>query len=99
MVGRVRVVRDHDDGLPEVVDRPAQELQDLLAGARVEVAGRFVGEQHGRLADERPGDGDPLLLATGELGRLVAETVGQADGRHEIRKPRRVELASGDGQR
>src|SRR6478672_9678483 len=38
------VVRDHDDRLTQVVDGLAHEGEDLRAGARVEVAGGFVGE-------------------------------------------------------
>src|SRR6185436_5110387 len=40
--GRGRVVRDHDDRLAELVDRAAQELEDLGRGLRVEVAGGLV---------------------------------------------------------
>ena len=73
----VRVVRDHHDRLAELVDRLAQQRQHLLAGARVEVAGRLVGEQDGRARDERAGDGDALLLAAGELGRAVRAPVAR----------------------
>ena len=38
---------------------------------RVEVAGRLVGQDDPRLADQRAGDGDPLLLAAGQLVRAV----------------------------
>src|SRR6476659_8467130 len=40
---RAGVVRHHDDRLTVVVDRASQELQDLAAGGRVEVARRLVG--------------------------------------------------------
>ena len=66
---------------------------------RVEVAGRLVGEQHGRPAHEGAGDGDALLLAARKLGRLVPEPVGQADRLDEFLEPTRVELAPGDRQR
>ena len=58
--------------------RAAQEAQHLGAGARVEVAGRLVGEDDLGSAGERPGDGDPLLLAAGELARPVVQPVAQA---------------------
>src|SRR6516165_11644358 len=38
--GDVALVRDHDDGLARVVEL-AQKGHDLLAGSRVEVAGRL----------------------------------------------------------
>ncbi len=45
----------------------AEELEDHLAGVRVEVAGRFVGEDDLGIVDQRAGDGDALLLAAGKL--------------------------------
>src|SRR5918993_1164155 len=51
------------------------QLHHIGAGLRVEVAGRLVGEDHGRFADQRPGDGDALLLAARELGRAVGAAV------------------------
>ena len=38
----------------------------------VEVAGGLVGQQQRRLADQRPGDRDPLLLTAGQLAGPVA---------------------------
>ena len=50
-----------------------------MPGVRIEIAGRFVGQQQGRPVDQRPGDGDPLLLAARHLRRLVVHAIGQAD--------------------
>ncbi len=66
---------DHHDGLAELAHGGAHERQDLGAGARVEVAGRLVGEDDLGAAGERSGDGDPLLLAARELGRAVPQAV------------------------
>ena len=52
--------------------------QHLGARVAVEVAGRLVGEDQGGFRDDRAGDGDPLLLAAGQLGRLVVEPVAEA---------------------
>ena len=46
-----------------------------IAGGRVEVAGGLVGEEQLRPVHERPRDGDPLLLPSGELGRGVVQPV------------------------
>ena len=73
-----RVVGDHHDRLPEVAHRVAQELEDLAARLRVEVAGRLVGEDDGRARDERARDRDALLLAARELGRAVVQPVARA---------------------
>ena len=77
--GRDRVVGDHDDGLAELADAVAQQAEHLRAGAGVEVAGRLVGEDDLGPGDQRPGDGDPLLLAAGQLRRAVPQPVGQAE--------------------
>jgi len=42
-----------------------QKVEDHFAGPEVEVAGRFVGEQDGGLADQSPGEHDTLLLPPG----------------------------------
>ena len=43
--------------------------------ARVEVTRRLVGEQDRRPSDQRTRNGDPLLLATGELRGIVIEAM------------------------
>ena len=60
---------------------------DLVAGLRVELAGRLVGQDQDRLLDQRPGDRHPLLLAAGELVRPVVEPVAQADLRQQVDGP------------
>ena len=41
-----------------------QQIDNALAGAGIEVPGRFVGEQDSRLSRKSPGNGDSLLLTT-----------------------------------
>jgi hypothetical protein len=96
--GRVRVVGDHHDGLAVLVDRAAHEAEQLGARGRVEVAGGLVGEHDRRLGGQRPGRGHPLLLAAGQLGRLVAEALAQPDSVDHPVDPGPVRLAAGDGQ-
>jgi len=45
MLGDVFLVGDHDDGATCIVET-VQELEDLFGGHEVEIAGRFVDEQH-----------------------------------------------------
>ena len=97
--GRVVVVRDHHGRLPERVGGVAQEREHLVAGLRVEVAGRLVGEEDGRLGDERARDGDALLLAAGELRRAVRRAVGEADALDDGVVPGAVDLAAGELER
>ena len=65
---------------PSSLHGAAHELEDLGAGAAVEVAGRLVGEDDRRLAGQRAGHGDALLLAAGQLARPVLQPVAQTDG-------------------
>jgi hypothetical protein len=69
---------DHERHAPLALDA-LEERHDLLAGRRVEVAGRLVGEQQGRFGDERTGDRDALLLPAGELRRTVIHPVAEPD--------------------
>jgi hypothetical protein len=73
--GDVQVVGDQHDGHALLGVQRLEQRHDLLAGAGVEVAGRLVGQQHLRVADQGAGDGHPLLLAAGQLGRPVVQPV------------------------
>ena len=66
-LGDLHVVRHDDDGRAEARVQVADQREDLLAGARVEIAGRFVGEQNRRIDRQRAGDRDALALAAREL--------------------------------
>ena len=57
---------------------------DLFGGPGVEVAGRLVGEQQLRLVDQRARDRDALLLAAGELARLVLLAPREAHDREAL---------------
>src|SRR5262249_48866895 len=78
--GDVVFVRDHDDGLARIVEL-LQTLHDLVAGPRVEVASRLVGEDHLRIVDQGAGDGDALLLAAGQLHGTMFQAIPQTDQR------------------
>src|SRR5580765_5078808 len=62
-------VRDLDDRRARVVQL-AEQLHDLLALRRVQVARGFVGENHLRVRDDRTGYPHELLLAARELARI-----------------------------
>ena len=64
------VVGDDDAGDAALAGRP-QQAHDRLAVDRVEGAGRLVGEQQPAVADDRPGDRDPLALAARQLVRVA----------------------------
>ena len=56
-----------------------QQVNDLLAGLDIEIARRLVGQQQARRVHERTGDGDALLLAPGQLRRVVLFAIGETD--------------------
>ena len=79
VIGRFRIVRHHDDGLAVFAIQQRKQVEDLVGGVAVEVAGRFVADQQRRIGDERARDRDALLLAAGQFARLVARAVREPD--------------------
>ena len=61
--GDIGFMRDDDDRHALIAVERDQRLHDLMRGLGVEIAGGFVREQDARAVDQRPGDGDALLLA------------------------------------
>ncbi len=86
LLRRARVVRDHHDRLLEVPVERLQEVEDLEGALRVEVAGGLVGDQHLGVGHDGPRDRHPLLLAAGELPRVVGSAVGEA---HDLERGQR----------
>ena len=50
----------------------------------VEIGERFVHQEHGRLADDRPTEGDALALPTGQLLRLAVEVLVEAENARRV---------------
>ena len=97
-LGQAQVVGDQDEGGATAGVEFEQQVADVLAGGMVERAGRFVGEQDARAGDEGTCQRHALLLATGQLARVVAGAMGQADLGQHLVHPCAV-LASGQFQR
>ena len=72
----VRGEEDRDATLAEVVD----QVVDVAGGDRVQAGGRLVQEQHLRVAEQRPGQGDPLAQALGQGAAGIVGPIGQIDG-------------------
>jgi len=65
--------------IPHVVLDPLELELHLLAQLQVEGAERLVEQEHLRTIDERPRQGDALLLTAGELARLAVLHAFEAD--------------------
>ncbi|GGD42794.1 hypothetical protein GCM10010915_24860 [Microbacterium faecale] len=85
-----RIVRDHDDGLSELIHARPQEAQESAARFAVERTCRLVRDDEIGAGEERAGNGDALPLTARELGRKVAEPVGDAESVDELGTPRTV---------
>ena len=79
-----RVVGRDDRGHALGPDHVPEQHHDHVAGLRVELAGRLVGEQDPRPVGQGPGDRDPLLLATGQLVRPVLRPPAQTHQLQQI---------------
>ena len=55
-----------------------EQLEHMQAVRGIQVAGRFIGEQDGRANHESAGECDTLLLASGELNRVMMATFFKA---------------------
>ena len=76
-----------DDGRPPLHEL-AKRILDQRLGLRIDVGGRFVEDQHGRLERKRPCKGEQLPLPRGErraaldhLMRITARQAGNEPGR------------------
>jgi hypothetical protein len=103
---------DHDDRGAGLVPQDPQQLQHPCDIGAVELAGGLVGQQQRRLVRDRHGDGEPLLLATGqrtdrpaarglEAGRRQqrAGPLATARGRHARQAHGQLEVLRGTGVR
>ena len=79
MGGELLVVCDDDEGLAELAPKVEEEAVELVFAVRVEASGGLVGLDNAGPVDEGAGYGDTLLFASGELGRLVGDAVGEAE--------------------
>ena len=51
--------------------QPLHQIEDVVGGGLVQVAGRLVGQQQPGIVDQRAGQSHTLLLAAGELARAM----------------------------
>ena len=75
----LRVVGDEHERRALHLAQLDGQLERRTAGGAVEVAGGFVGQQERGARRKRTGKRHALLLAAGELARVVAEALGEPD--------------------
>jgi hypothetical protein len=76
---KVEIVSNGDDRLVALVDQVTQDLKHLLAGNRVERAGRLVRQDNGRVVGERAGHSHPLALAARQLIGTLERVLGKPE--------------------
>jgi hypothetical protein len=64
-----------------------EQPEDIQRGGAVEIAGGFVGKNNQRLIAQRPGDRDPLALATGQRRGQEPGPVGEPDPLQQVGGP------------
>ena len=72
-----QVVADHHQGQGPVADQSREHVEDLRLDDDVEGRRGLVGDDDVRVAGERHGDHDPLLLAAGQLVRVGLRLLGR----------------------
>jgi hypothetical protein len=77
--GQLQIVRDKNKRGLAAALQAKQEIDHLLTGLGVEVAGRFVGEDDLRTGAQGTSERDALLFAAGKLGREMIGSMGDAD--------------------
>ena len=73
--------------MPRLLVQPHEELHDLVARPGIEVACRLIGQDDRRVVHERPGNGDPLLLAAGKLVRMMVFPAFEPDALQRLPRP------------
>ncbi len=74
-----RVVSHHDDRFLEPPIELFQKIKDFAGRGAVEVSGRLIGNEQVGVGDDGTSNRNSLLLAAGELARIVVFPAGQAD--------------------
>ena len=87
MFGDVHLVGDQQHRDAAAAIQLLKQVHHLDAGPGVEVAGRLVGQQDRRLVDQRPRDGDALLLAARQLVGIVIHALAEPDDLQDFLGP------------
>ena len=84
LAGHILGVGDQDEGLPVLAVELAEQLHDVGGVGAVEVSRGLVAPDDLGLVHQGPRDGHTLLLAAGELRRVVLLPVGEPHERQRF---------------
>ena len=74
-LGRHRIVGHQEHGLVVLADQPVDQVHDFIGAPAVEVSSRLVAQQESGIGDDGARDAYTLLLAAGELTRIMVRAV------------------------
>src|SRR4051812_24435501 len=74
-----RVVRNHDDGLFEVLIELFQDSEYFIGRMSIKISGRFIRQDQFGICNDGAGNRDALFLASGQLSRIMRHSFFQAD--------------------
>jgi hypothetical protein len=73
------IVRDDDQAVAAFLVEAQKQVDDLVAGGRIEITRRFVGQEKRRIIPQRARDGHPLLFAPGKFRGPMVQSRAEAD--------------------
>src|SRR5262249_53006234 len=76
MAHHAEIVRDEEVRVPALALELPEKTEDGRLHRDVQSRDRLVADNHPRLTRDRSRDGDPLLLAAGQLPRVAVEVAG-----------------------
>lgn len=85
--GGNRVVGDHDDGLLQIINGAAHEIENFGAGGGIQISGGLIGKDDFRVGRQRPRHCNTLLLTAGEFAGAMTGAVAQPDAVEHIVEP------------
>ena len=74
-----------------------KDPHDLFAGAAIQRTGWLIRQNHFPAVHQGTGDTHPLLLAAGELRRLIFSSVAQPQPNQQLMGPGKARFALGAG--
>jgi hypothetical protein len=77
--GDAVVVRDDDKAIIAFLMQAQEQVDNLVAGGDIEIAGGFIGKEKCGIIPKRTGDGDALLLAARKFRGPVMQAATKTD--------------------